>query len=279
VKAIIGALGLAIFLTAGSPSLSAQWPPYRTPGIPRTASGEADLAAPAPRTADGKPDLSGLWRAGQAPGLPRVTDTQEPGDPPFANFGNIATGMKDGLPLQPWAAELLKKRQAGNSKDNPEANCLPMGIMQSHTQGYPRKFFQSPTLLLITYEAWHNFRQIYTDGRSLPPPSDDLQPQWYGYSIGRWDGDTLVAETTGFRDDGWLDIAGNPMTSAAKVTERFNRVNFGRMDIDVTIDDPKAYTRPWTVRVRQRLLVDQEMMEMICAENMKFFASEGIHKP
>ena len=279
VKTVISGLGLFILFIAFTPSLSAQWPRYRTPGIPRTPTGEPDLSAPAPRTADGKPDLSGLWRAGQAPGLPRETETPEPGGPPLANFGNIAAGMKDGLPLQPWAADVLKKRRADNSKDNPEANCMPMGIMQSHTQGYPRRFFQSPTLLLILYEAWHNFRQMYLDGRPLPPQSDDLQPQWYGYSIGKWEGDTLVTETTGFRDDGWLDIAGSPMTSAAKVTERFRRVNFGRMDIDVTIDDPKAYTRPWTVQVRQKILVDLDMMEMICAENMKFLASEGKHRP
>jgi hypothetical protein len=153
-----------------------------------------------------------------------------------------------------------------------------MGIMQFHTQGYPRRFIQTPILLVILYEAWHGYRQIYLDGRALPPPDPDLQKTFYGYSTGRWEGDTLVVESTGFRDDGWLDIPGHPLTSAAKVTERFTRVSYGRMHIEVTIDDPKAYTRPFTVRVVQQIMVDQEMMEMICNENLKFFVSEQVRK-
>src|SRR5262249_27440836 len=153
-------------------------------------------------------------------------------------------------PLQPWAAELLKKRMADNSKDNPEAHCLPMGIMQFHTQGAPRKFIQTPSLIVILYEASSGIRQIFTDGRQIP--NNDPQPWWYGYSVGKWEGDTLVVETGGLRDDGWLDINGSPLTAAAKITERFRRVNFGRMEIDITVDDPKAYTKPWTVRVVQQ---------------------------
>jgi hypothetical protein len=176
-----------------------------------------NLNAPVPRTADGKPDLSGLWYA-NAPGLPRLQVTPSPDSPPIARLGNVAGNMdEDWLPMQPWAAELVKKRRADNSKYNPEANCKPMGIMQFHTQGYPRRFVQTKDLLVILYEAWHGYRQIYLDGRPLPAMSD-RQETWYGYSTGRWEGDTLVVESTGFRDEGWLDIPGHPMTSAARVT-------------------------------------------------------------
>jgi hypothetical protein len=172
--------------------------------------------------------------------------------------------MQGGLPLQPWAADLLKKRVADNDKDNPDAHCLPMGIMQFHNHPEPRKIVQTPQATYIIYEANSGLRQIFTDGRSLPPK--DADPWWYGYSVGHWEGDTLVVETTGFRDGGWLDIDGNPLTDAAKVTERFRRPNFGTLEIDVTIDDPKAYTRPFTVRVNQRIMVDTELIEFICED-------------
>jgi hypothetical protein len=249
-----------------SPSLLAQWPPYSTSGVPRTSSGEPRLDAPTPRTADGKPDLSGIWRgaaAGQQ-GLP----ADPPAGVPLATFRNVGAGFKDGLPLQPFAAELLKKRVADNSRGNPEAHCLPMGIMQFHTQGAPRKFIQTPGLLVILYEASSGIRQIFTDGRRVP--DSDAQPWWYGYSIGTWDGDTLVVETSGLRDGGWLDIIGSPLTDAAKLTERFRRVRYGRMEIDVTVDDKKAYTRPWTVRVNQQIMPDTDLIEFICLENQRF---------
>jgi hypothetical protein len=152
-----------------------------------------------------------------------------------------------------------------NSKDNPDAHCLPMGFMQFHNHPQPRRIVQIPGLILILYEANYGLRTIFTDGRPLP--NNDPQPWWYGYSIGKWDGDTLVVETTGFRDGGWLDVNGSPFTDALKTIERFRRVNYGNLEIDVTIDDPKAYTRPWTVRVNQRIMVDSEMMEFICNEN------------
>jgi hypothetical protein len=181
-----------------------------------------------------------------------------------ATFGDIAANFKEGLPIQPWAAEVLAKRKGDNSKDNPDAHCLPMGLMQFHEHPQPRKIIQTPKEILIIYEANHGLRQIYLDGRPLP--SNDPDPWWYGYSIGRWDGDTLVVETTGYRDDVWLDVQGTPMTSAAKTIERFRRPNYGAMEIDVTIDDPKAYTRPFTLRVNQRLSPDTEMMEFICQD-------------
>jgi hypothetical protein len=183
---------------------------------------------------------------------------------PNANFANIGSGFQDGLPLQPWAKELVQKRMADNSKDNPDAHCLPMGFMQFHMHPQPRKFIQTPGLLLMVYEANSGLRQVFTDGRPLP--KNDPQPWWYGYSVGHWDGDTLVVETTGFTDDIWLDVRGNPLTNAGKVTERFRRPNFGTLEAEVTIDDPKAYTRPFTVKFTQRLMPDTELIEFICED-------------
>ena len=259
---------LTTAIAASVATLSAQWPKYSTPGVPRTVSGEPDMNAPAPRTADGKPDLSGVWRGGGSFGGRQGAPPPPTDGPPLAGFRDVAQNIKGGLPLTPYGAELLKTRVAGNSKDNPEAHCLPMGIVQLHTQGAPRKFFQTPRSLVILYEASWERREIFTDGRPLP--SEDVHPWWYGYSTGRWDGDTLIVETSRFRDDGWLDIIGSPLTDAGKVTERFRRVSYGRMEIDVTIEDPKAYTRPFTVRVNQQLLLDEELIEFICLENQRF---------
>ena len=251
-----------------STTIAAQWPPHPTPGVPRLPNGEVHPDGPVPRTLDGKPDLSGLWRGGmfgQPAGTVEVVDGV-----PLATFRNVAANFKEGLPLRPEAAEILKARQARNSQDNPEAHCLPMGIMQFHTQGAPRKFIQTPAVLVILYEASSGMRQIFTDGRPLP--TNDPQPWWYGYSIGRWEGDTLVVETNNLRDDGWLDIIGSPLTDAATLTERIRRVSFGRLEIDITVDDPKAYTKPWTVRVNQQIMVDTDLIEFICAENNRFRA-------
>jgi hypothetical protein len=249
-----------------SVTLSAQWPAFVRPDVPRTADGKPDLNAPPPRLSNGKPDFSGVWESRVPPsGRPGAALPSIGEAPPVATFFNIAANIKEGLPFTPWAAELRKQRMATNSKDNPDANCLPIGFMQLHTHSQPRKVVQTKDDLVIMYEANYGLRQIFTDGRPLP--TNDPQPWWYGYSVGKWDGDTLVVETTGFRDDGWLDVPGSPFTSAARITERFRRVNYGRLEIDVTIDDPKAYTRPWTVRVNQRLIPGDEPIEFICNEN------------
>jgi hypothetical protein len=267
VKPLLLGACTAAMLAAMSPRLSAQWPAHPTPGVPRLPDGKPNLTAPAPRTPDGKPDLSGLWEDTWMVQFRRQTPQPSPttGSPPAATFNNIGAGFPDGLPLQPWAAELLKKRKEDNSKDNPDAHCLPMGLMQFHLHPQPRKIVQTPTLLVILYEGNAGTRQIFLDGRRSP--ANDPQPWWYGYSVGRWEGDTLVVETTNFRDGGWLDISGSPLTDAAKMTERYRRVNFGILEVDVTIDDPKAYTKPFTVRVDQRIMVDTEMIEFICNEN------------
>ena len=261
-----------------APLVSAQWARRPTPNVPKNAAGQPDMNAPAPKTADGKPDFSGLWRGGGGVGGRGRGDAAEapPQGPPVAGFANVGQNIKEGLPLTPYGAELLKTRQAGNSKDNPEANCLPMGIIQLHTQGAPRKFLQTSQEIAILYEASSNRREIFIDGRPLP--TDDPQPWWNGYSAGHWEGDTLVVETVQFRDGGWLDINGNPLTDAGKVTERFRRPTFGRMEIDITIEDKKAYTKPFTVRVNQQLMLDEELIEFICLENQRFGPEPGAPK-
>ena len=255
-----------------STSITAQWPDHASGTVPKLPNGEPNLNAPAPRTPDGKPDFSGVWRGaptGQRGRGAALAPAPPASGPPIATFRDIASTFKDGLPLTDYGKELLKTRMAGNSKDNPEAHCLPMGLMQFHTQGAPRKFVQTPKLLVILYEASSGIRQIFLDGRPLPK-NNDPQPWYYGYSTGRWEGDTLVVETNNFREDGWLDIIGTPLTDEAKLTERFRRINYGRMEIDITVDDPKAYTKPWTVRHLQDVMPDAELIEFICEENQRF---------
>jgi len=251
-----------------SVSLSAQWPSFVRKDVPRTSEGKPDLDAPPPRLSNGKIDFSGTWESRQPPsgrlGGPMVPNLL-PTDPPLANFANIGQNFKEGLPFTPWAAELRKQRMATNSKENPDANCLPIGFMQLHTHSQPRKVVQTVNDLVIMYESNYGLRDIFTDGRSLP--SGDPQPWWYGYSAGKYDGDTLVVDTIGLRDEGWLDVNGAPFTTGAKITERFRRPTYGRMEIDVTIDDAKAYTRPWTVRVNWRIGADEELIEFVCNEN------------
>ena len=245
-------------------ALSAQWPRYQTGPV-------TDLGAAAPRTVGNKPDFTGIWRnslptrSPDAFPAPLRTPSATGIPTGLEQFGDISAGLDDGLPLAPWAADLKRQRVADLSKDNPDAHCLPMGNMQFHTHPQPRKMIQTSDLLVILYEGNAGIRQIFLDGRPLPP--SDVEPWWYGYSTGRWEGDTLVVETSGFRDGGWLDINGSPLTDAAKMTERFRRVNYGNLEIEITVDDPKAYTRPWTVTVKQTITPDDELIEFICQEN------------
>jgi hypothetical protein len=269
------AVGVLAICVAVAPSLGAQWPSYPTPDVPRK-DGKPVLDGPAPRTPEGKPDLSGIWQLGgfgggggrgRGAGAAAAPATPDPNAIPNSQFFEVA-GRGYALPLQPWAAELKKKRMADNSKDNPDVWCLPIGLMQYHNHPQPRQIVQTKNLTLITYESNYGLRYIYTDGR--PAPNNDPQPWWFGYSRGWWEGDELVVETTNFLGDeraGWLDVNGSPYTDALKMTERFRRPTFGTMQIDITIDDQKAYTKPFTVRVNHRLMVDSEMIEFICNEN------------
>ena len=268
----------ALILATGSLPLVAQWPDYAGPGVPRTSDGKPNLSGPTPKTADGKPDLSGIWQYQRPPEPPGQAAAPPPAQAPSPNdniiplavrrsqFWNLGASFKDGLPFQPWAAELHRQRVETNSKDNPDAHCLPLGVMQLHTHGQPRKIVQTPGLIVIMYEANSGLRQIFTDGRPMPK---DPEPWWYGYSIGKWEGDTLVVESAHFRDLGWLDVEGSPLTDQGRIIERFRRPDYGHLEIEVTIDDPKAYTKPWTVTVHQRILPDTDLIEFVCQENDK----------
>ena len=255
--------GLFLLPLAGSFPLAGQWISYPTAGVPRTKDGKPDLGAACPRMADGKPDLSGLWMM-----QPNRSATPNfPGCEPTAQeFANIGFTLKEGLPYQPWAAELVKKRIAEERLHDPLSYCLPPGPVRLHTWSTPRKLIQTPGLLVILNELNASYRQIFTDGRPLP---NDPNPSWNGYSSGKWEGDTLVIQTSGFRDGLWLDSTGNPLTDAAKITERFRRLNFGHMQIEITVDDPKAYTKPWTVTLNHTIKLDTDLLDFVCAENEK----------
>jgi len=293
-KALLHIVAGALLAFAIPAALQAQWPDYPSPNVPKLPNGKPDLNGPTPHTADGHTDFTGLWEfvdanrrqrppagviagsgtppANAAP-APASAATKPPvagtgqGARPFgpSQFFNIGSTVPGGLPFTPWAATLRKERTENNNKDNPDAHCLPMGFMQFHTHPQPRKMIQTPTLLVIIYEANYGLRQIFMDGRPLP--NDDPDPWWYGYSVGHWEGDTLVVETTGFRDGMWLDVEGSPLTSSGKVTERFRRPDFGHLTIDITVEDPKAYTHPWTVRINQRIMLNTELIEFVCNEN------------
>ena len=240
-----------VALVVMSAPSAAQWLNYPTAGIPRAADGKPNLTAPVPRTSDGKPVLAGLWKP--SPGL----------------VGDVARNLEPGsVPFQPWAETLYKERRANNSREDPTASCIVGGVPRSDFVGYPFKILQVPGMVVILYEAVHSYRQIFTDGRELPR---DPNPAWFGYSVGRWDGDEFVVQTAGFNDNVWLDNAGKPATEHLRVTERFVRKDFGNMDIRITIDDPKAYTRPWTVTQPLAYQADTELLEYICNENNKYF--------
>jgi len=252
---VVAAIGIA------SP-LAAQWINYPTPGIPRTPEGKPNLTAPAPKTADGKPDLSGIWDM-EHESQPTQLAGQYTGAP---EMGNMGSSIKEGLPYTLWAAELMRARVTENRVNDPLSSCLPLSVPRLHAFNAPKRIVQSPSILLLAYEYNAMYRQIMLDGRALPV---DPNPSWLGYSTGKWEGDTLVVQTTGFRDGLWLDNSGNPLTDSGKITERFHRVNFGQLEIDVTVVDPKAYTKPWTVKLKQRIVPDTELLEYICLENEK----------
>jgi len=228
----------------------AQWLNYPTPGVPRTADGKPKLDAPVPRTADGKPDLSGVW-------LPRGF-----------YMVDLAQDLKPGdVPFQPWAAQIYQHRLDTLGREDPQARCVLSGVPRENAIVYPFKIVNATNKTIIfLYEVLHSYRQVFMDGRSLP---DEPNPAWMGYSIGRWDGDTLVVESKGFEERAWLDNNGHPATEALHLTERFLRRDFGHIDLQMTIDDSKAYTRPWTVTVPLVAQPDIELIEYACDENEK----------
>jgi hypothetical protein len=245
-------------------TLLAQWPAARSDSAPRTPDGRVNMLAAAPRMPDGKPDLSGIWDKGLLPG-----EVPPPGlfsgIGPSQAFRDLKAALPGELPMLPWAAQVKATRFAQNSKDHPDAHCLPLHPIQLHLHPQPRKIVQMPNLVLILYEANDGRREIHLDGRTLP--TGDVQPWWFGYSTGRWEGDTLVVESTGFRDQTWIDENGTPATDALRLTERLRRVNFGTLEIQITVTDPKTFTRPFTFTLQQRLMPDTELIEFVCAEN------------
>jgi hypothetical protein len=261
------AVGAALL---GVPGLTfGQWLHYPTPNIPRSSGGAPNLAAAPPRLPDGKPDFSGIWQPARklacTPELSKFVECGlEIGGSPLAL--NIGADMPGGLPFQPWAAALVKQRTADNSKDDPHARCLPDNPPRSSGLPHLTKAVHTPRLLLLLNEVNAMYRQIFLGGRPLP---SDPNPSWTGYSTATWERNTLVVQTAGFRDGLWLDMAGSPMTDAARMTERIRRPNYGTLEVQVTIDDPKAYTRPWTVEMNQKITLDTELIDEICLENEK----------
>ena len=286
-RSVIAAV-LAAIVAALSPWLHAQWPLRSQAGVPKGPDGKPNLKGPAPRTADGKPDFSGIWIRYDGP---------EPKDlplgrAPLVTGGNAGAGFKDGLPFQPWAAELQKRRAAQQGLNDPDGLCLPQGPLEYHIDPQPFEIIQTPKKMLYISESNYGLRTFYVDGRSLPPLGE-VQPYWNGYSIGRFEGDTLVVESNNFHGvdpnnvrgaglpdsylgAGWLDHRGSPYTEAMKLTERFRRLNYGLLEIELTVDDPKAYTKPFSVRVLSQIVADgSEMIEFICHENQTFLKLTG----
>jgi len=261
-------LGSILIAIVSVPAVSVgQWLRYPTVDVPRRADGTPNLTAAAPRLPDGKPDFSGLWHVALRnpcnAALNRFSGCTEIGGSPLAR--DLGVNLPGGLPYQPWAAEIVKRTQTDRSKD-PNSQCLPTGIVRMYTTPLFRKMVQTPGLLIILNEREVTYRQIFTDGRPLPV---DPQPSWTGYSSGKWDGDTLVVQTSGFRDGLWLDASGSPLTETAKITERLRRINYGKLEVEITVDDPKAYTKPWTIRLTQLRAADTDLLDYYCVENEK----------
>jgi len=251
---------LLILLTTGialTPAYS-QWVNFKAKGIPRLPDGKPNLSAAAPKLAGGTPDLSGTW---WVPG--DVFEGLDHAPPKFAL--NLAADLKPGdVELLPDAAALFARRGSGLGKDYPATRCTPPGLPLSFTIPEPFKIIQAPGLIAILYEYPNSFRQIFTDGRALP---QDPVPSYLGYSVAKWDGRPLVVETTGFNDRTWLDLMGHPHSEALHMTERYLRRDFGHMDVELTVDDPRSYRKSWTAKIGVELYPDTELFEYICEEN------------
>ena len=260
-----------------SAHVTAQWVNYPSSAVPRRADGKVNMAAPAPRLADGKPDLSGLWMTAEPNrGVGRGTSPpanvpDEAGDQrnvtASRQMRDIGVDLPGGLPYQPWLIPIVKERTANEAIDDPHIRCLPDNFLRAYGLPHLLKFVHSPQLLVVLNEMNAGYRQVFTDGRPLPK---DPNPSWQGYSSAKWSGDTLVIDTIGLRDDTWIDWNGSVLTEAAKVREEIRRPDFGHLDIKVTVDDSKAYTKPWSVTLRQRIVVDTDLIDEICLENEKF---------
>ena len=247
-----------------------QWLKYPTANAPRTKDGKVNLSAPAPRTREGTPDFSGVWLTGNPIPCNKETgaDFLDCGaELPLSRDGfNIGATLPGGLPYRPEVAALVKKRIADQAKDDPHVRCLPDTFIRSYGLPHMQKFVQVPGLLVMLDEMNASYRQIFTDGRPLPK---DPVPSWNGWSSAVWERNTLIVKSNGFRDDLWLDIAGSPLTDAATTVERIRRPDYGHLEIELTVDDPKAYMKPWTVHLKQQIVVDTDLVDEICLENEK----------
>jgi hypothetical protein len=264
-------LGSVLIAIVSVPAVGiGQWLRYPTADVPRNADGTPNLTAAAPRLPDGKPDFSGLWHVALRnpcnAALNRFSGCTEIGGSPLAR--DLGVNLPGGLPYQPWAAEIVKQRAADDSRDDPHVRCLPDNPPRHWGLPHLNKIVHTPKLLVVLYEVNAMYRQIFTDGRPLP---EDPTPGWNGYSTARWEGDTLVVQTIGFRDNLWIDLHGSPMSDAAKMTERLRRPNFGTLEVEITVDDPKVYTRPWTVRMDQVIELDTDLIDEFCLENEKSY--------
>ena len=275
---------IILVLLLVSPSVAAQWIDYPTAGVPRKTDGSVNMTAPTPRLADGKPDFSGIWTTAepnrptgglssprnQAAGgaAPLVDD--KPGDPKAITssrqMSNIGVDLPGGLPYQPWLVPIVKERTANDAIDDPHIRCLPDNFLRAYGLPHLLKFVHTRGLLVVLNEMNAGYRQVFTDARPLPV---NPNPSWQGYSSAKWSGDTLVVDTIGLRNDTWIDWNGSVLTEAAKVREQIRRPDFGHLEIQVTVDDPKAYTKPWTVTLKQRIVVDTDLIDEICLENEK----------
>jgi len=258
-------------LLASAP-VAAQWVGYPTPHVPRKADGKVDMTAPTPRLANGKPDFTGIWISDRTePGQETISDTSSL--PSGRHMQDMGADMEGGLPYQPWQLPIVKKRTENLAIDDPHIRCLPDFFLRAYGLPHMLKWIHTPDILVMLNEMNAGYRQIFTDARALP---DTPSPAWQGYSSAKWDGDTLVVDTIGMRDDTWIDWHGSVVTEAAKIHEEIRRLDFGHIEIKATVDDPKGYTKPWSVTMRQRIVVDAELIDEICLENEQFVKRMGL---
>lgn len=254
-------------LMASTP-LAAQWIKYPTAGVPRKPDGTVDMSATTPRMANGKPDFSGIWTTSEPNRRGGAASNDAPADPSgitaSRQMANIGVDLPGGLPYQPWLVPIVKERTANLAKDDPHIKCLPDNFLRAYGLPHLLKFIHTPGLLVVLNEMNAGYRQVFTDARPLP---EDPTPSWQGYSSGKWSGDTLTIDTIGVRDDTWIDWNGSVLTPAAKVREQMRRPDFGHLEIQVTVDDSKAYTKPWTVMLKERIVVDTDLIDEMCLEN------------
>ncbi|HEY6347488.1 MAG TPA: hypothetical protein VIY49_38860 [Bryobacteraceae bacterium] len=251
-----------------STPLAAQWIKYPTAGVPRKPDGTVDMSATTPRMANGKPDFSGIWTTSEPNRRGGAASNDAPADPSgitaSRQMANIGVDLPGGLPYQPWLVPIVKERTANLAKDDPHIKCLPDNFLRAYGLPHLLKFIHTPGLLVVLNEMNAGYRQVFTDARPLP---EDPTPSWQGYSSGKWSGDTLTIDTIGVRDDTWIDWNGSVLTPAAKVREQMRRPDFGHLEIQVTVDDSKAYTKPWTVMLKERIVVDTDLIDEMCLEN------------